>query len=109
MTDGVRYILAGFIDVTAETSSLAFSSTYNPVFDGYAFLMGFRTGDRIVALEICEASSVDVKVDGTINSIERKMMEIHEYVSDEDWVKAAQSCENLARNQPIKIIVNRWI
>ena len=92
-----------------EQNSLdVFSGLYNPVFDGYAFLYGFRTGDRIVALEVCE---MEVSADSSSTfSVQRRMLHIPDDMNDEDWVTAAQSCENEAsRGQPTRFIVNRWV
>lgn len=53
VTSGVRYILAGFIEY-GDGSHETFMESYNPVYDGYAAEAGFRTGDMIVGLEVCE-------------------------------------------------------
>lgn len=67
VTSGVRYILAGFCDYGAEEQQEAlFAELYDPLYDGYAAQAGFKTGDLIVGLEVCEeevAAEEEVAVD----------------------------------------------
>lgn len=49
----MRYILAGFIEY-GDGSHETFMDNYIPEYDGYAALAGFRTGDMIVGLEVCQ-------------------------------------------------------
>jgi len=46
---GVRYILAGFCEYSADS----FMTLYDPVFDGHAAHAGFRDHDIIHRLEVC--------------------------------------------------------
>ncbi len=58
VTNGVRYILAGFCDYGTDPFA-TFVEMYNPVYDGYAYQAGFLTGDMIVGLEICEEFAIE--------------------------------------------------
>ena len=113
----MRYVLAGFCEygpvdlsnvaISSEAAHNQFMSMYDPVYDGTAALAGFRSGDLIEALEVCEESTREsaVAVDATtattavgsssnVGSIRRKV-DITGITSDEEWVHFAQSCEQL--------------
>ena len=100
----MRYILAGFCDYKEREAASKFSQYYDPLYDGFAFEAGFRTGDRISALEVCEVQ-VDLNGDSVIT---RKLVDIHTQMTDAEWVAAAQSCETLERDVPVLMVVQRW-
>lgn len=56
---GTRYILAGFID-HVNTTHEAFMTMYDPEYDGFAAQVGFKSGDLIVGIEVCEKTEGDV-------------------------------------------------
>lgn len=121
VTTGVRYILAGFCeygdDLPLESSAAhgAFMASYDPKYDGFAALAGFRSGDQIVGLEVCELSDIESAPECRISNdadaaaiddamscvgnldgqrIVRQQMDITGFTSDHDWQKSAQSCEH---------------
>lgn len=99
------------VAISSEAAHNQFMSMYDPVYDGTAALAGFRSGDLIEALEVCEESigeSVMVDVDATAATptatatssssnagSRRRKVDITGFMSDEEWVHCAQSCEQL--------------
>ena len=147
----MRYILAGFCEygnsvatmdeeggsLTAEHARIlneaggsgyaAFMENYDPKYDGTAAQAGFRTGDLIVGLEICEeiylAEALVVEEESIIitededglrdlmginsKKVVRRMVDIAGDTTDEQWVEWAQSCERLAPNSDTVLLVRR--
>lgn len=119
-TRGVRYILAGFcdygaVDYSADISSDAahnhFMSTYDPLYDGTAASVGFRSGDLIVGIEVCddrtaescqnpgpdtggEQCNAELRGDSP-PPFRRRRVNITGLTTDEEWMQHAQSCERL--------------
>lgn len=83
---------------------------YNPLYDGTAASAGFRSGDLIVGLEVCDNAgescrsraelggsgeglcAAEVSDDAT-PTIVRRRVNITGLTTDEEWVQYAQSCE----------------
>lgn len=119
VTSGVRYILAGFceygdIDNTlnlSEENHAAFMSLYQSEYDGTAAQHGFRTGDMIVGLEVCEKVTSPECDAGTAvcsdNEVQRRTVEISGTTSDEEWIAYAQSCEQLQPGSDTVLYVRR--
>jgi hypothetical protein len=109
ITAGTRYIMAGFceygddVPIESAESHAAFMAVYDPLFDGYAGQAGFRSGDLIVGIEVCEVAPQDNSCEVSSDSVackedtgfRRRRQDITDATSDEDWVRFAQSCENL--------------
>lgn len=98
------------VEISSEAAHNQFMSIYDPVYDGTAALAGFRSGDLIEALEVCEESIGEgaVAVDATAATStttatssssnagsRRRKVDITGFMSDEEWVHFAQSCEQL--------------
>jgi len=103
------------VAISSEAAHNQFMSMYDPVYDGTAALAGFRSGDLIVALEVCEGtgivdeSAVDADsisatatpaatttISGSSSTGKRRRkVDITGVASDEEWVRFAQSCEQL--------------
>ncbi len=109
VTQGTRYILAGFCDygmvTTSEHKKIVnwdlFFSNYNPLFDGYAAGVGMRTGDLIRAVSTCSQAS-----DGTIV---QTLLRLGFETTFKDWQSAATSCEKLAPNLATTLVVLRSV
>lgn len=102
-------------------------SMYDPVHDGTAAIAGFRSGDLIVGLEVCEVDDDQeraVEVDATSSSSpavttvttssssnslssKRRKVAITDSTTDEEWVHFAQSCEQLQPGSDTVIWVHR--
>lgn len=102
-----RYILAGFLDIveldsnTGESSKWsAFQQLYNAQFDGFAYESGFRSSDLIVGIEVCE-------VDAVTGIVVKGMKEITLDTSDDEWLQAASSCEDVAPLDDRQFVVQR--
>eukprot|EP01038_Epipyxis_sp_PR26KG_P005959 gene5959-8212_t len=128
ITEGIRYILAGFIEY-GDNSFDSFMTLYNPMYDGFAAKAGFRTGDIIVGIQVCNESLVPCSENDMINNeIDCRQFdnsEIPHYskiemsrrffifddisLSDEEWVAATQSCEILDHHKDTVLIVKRWV
>ena len=105
---GIRYILAGFLELGVENNNNnnnnAFLRNYDPLFDGFAAQSGFLTGDQIVGLQVCELQDEDITTKTTVTvtgdqtaattttstKVLKRMVEVLPSWSDEDWVEAAQ-------------------
>lgn len=121
VTSGVRYILAGFCEYgdigntmnLSEENHAAFMALYQPQFDGTAAQYGFRTGDMIVGLEVCEEAdqmcdASDVDCDATAGPVvRRRKVDISGSTSDEQWIEFAQSCEQLQTGSDTVLFVRR--
>jgi hypothetical protein len=123
---GVRYILAGFCEYESHPSRLVgstdvenklaaltsfedleheiFLAEYNSTHDGAAADAGFRTGDLIVGIEVCEQvpSLQDVK-----QHVSRRMVNITSGLQKEKWISYATSCERLEPGSDTVIVVQR--
>jgi hypothetical protein len=82
-------------------------------YDGYAAQAGFRTGDIIIGIEMCEQANTteaDTAIDGTIigTAIQRRMVQITPRTSDDEWAEVATSCEKLAPGEPVAMLVRRF-
>jgi hypothetical protein len=110
ITSGTRYIMAGFCEygeelrIESDESHAAFMASYDPQYDGHAGQAGFRSGDLIVGIEVCEVGQQDDSCDASAegescqqnsSTVLRRREDITDATSDEDWVRFAQSCENL--------------
>lgn len=87
-------------------------SLYLPEYDGTAAQYGFRTGDMIVGLEVCESVSscdADTACDVTMAEVQRRMVEISGNTSDEEWISYAQSCELLQPGSDSVLHIRRRI
>lgn len=134
---GVRYILAGFCEYSADS----FMALYDPVFDGHAAQAGFRDHDIIHRLEVChqemtpscddaldrsvehglcvrrldslngEGSDADDSLPGEMGErrvvVVRTTVDIDSEMSDEQWMQYAQSCEQLAPGDDTVMVVKR--
>lgn len=123
--EGVRYILAGFCEygsidlrnvaISSEVAHSQFMSMYDPLYDGTAALAGFRSGDLIVGLEVCDEINVNdntfntdaTSTKGNIIGIRRRKADITGFTSDDEWVRFAQSCEQLEPGSDTVIWVRR--
>lgn len=94
--------------ISSEAAHQQFMSMYDPVYDGTAAQAGFRSGDLIVGLEVCEAynneGTAEVEVTagdmgasagGGRSGSRRQKVDITGGTTDEEWVHFAQSCEQL--------------
>lgn len=132
---GRRYILAGFLDLIDRSDEM-FLKYYEPVYDGYAFQAGFRSGDLIIAIETCKnadeegptgisenegrllphsgstatttfsAAAAGDDMDVSVGVI-RSMVEVTTATTDSDWISLAQSCERLEPGADTVMIVRR--
>jgi hypothetical protein len=130
---GTRYVLAGFVAYGDTPFRL---DLYQPEYDGFAAQAGFENGDLIAGVEVCE-KQVQVheedqrkKVKGAGNNndnnhqkaglgsgvereqprkLRRHMHRINTSTSDEEWIQAAQSCEELAYGEPTRLLVRRRV
>lgn len=105
-----------------------FESIYDPRYDGFAFQAGFRTGDIISGLQVCQkrdvglhdvliggdgasGRSIHVDVDGNDEPLDsivsKKVIPIPPNLSDEAWIQAAQSCEIFAPGDDTVMVVTR--
>lgn len=101
------------IDISSDAAHEHFMSMYDPCFDGTAAGAGFRSGDLIVGLEVCEragdtcggSEGRTTGPDGERCAAEvreepgagftRRRVDITGSTTDEEWVRYAQSCEQL--------------
>lgn len=119
ISQGNRYIIAGFCEYGTRNPKLTYEALYNPTYDGYAYQSGFRNGDIIVGLQVCEKhyslSSVEgvdgISSDELSNQFEvrRKMVHIPPDMLAEEWMLAAQSCEILSPGDDTVMVVKRQI
>lgn len=65
---GVRYILAGFCEYSADS----FMALYDPVFDGHAQQAGFRDHDIIHQLEVCHETETTLR-DASCDALDRSV------------------------------------
>jgi S1-C subfamily serine protease len=89
-------------------------------YDGYAAQAGFRSGDIIIGVEVCHAVSslkesskvsvADVNIDGEPSEakVVREMQSITPFTTDEEWTKAATSCELLEPQSPTVLMIRRF-
>jgi hypothetical protein len=144
ITKGVRHLLAGFVEEVHDNNSSSssrdndgstthsaatttttptktddfgegmFFQYYDPAFDGHTAAVGFRSGDSIVALEVCYSGNEDGEeeevsvplLDGTTTTTTTTAASTVR-LTDEQWVAAANSCEQLVPGQPTKMNVLR--
>jgi hypothetical protein len=120
ISSGNRYIVAGFCEYGVTNPIQTFEALYNPTYDGYAYQAGFRNGDIIFGLQVCErfkTQSNEVGSDGGFANddsteefeVRKRLIRIEPDISSEDWVQAAQSCEILAPGESTVMVVKRQI
>lgn len=103
-TAGSRYIVAGFCEYDEQ-----FMSQYDPLYDGHAASSGFRTGDLIVGIEECVYhAGRDCSSCAEGQGVSRRMAQVED-VSDDEWVRLAQSCETLCPGEPTVLRVRRMV
>lgn len=79
---------------------------YDPLYDGTAGSVGFRSGDLIVGLEVCDRAVREVcssgeelctgeVSDNATPTFVRRRVNVTGLTTDEEWVQYAQSCELL--------------
>jgi hypothetical protein len=116
VTQGLRYVLAGFVAYGDTPFRL---DLYQPEYDGFAAQAGFENGDLIAGGEVCEPEVQEQGEDRQAKGkgkgmdeprkLRRHMHPINTSTSDEEWIQAAQSCELLAYGQPTKLMVRRRV
>jgi hypothetical protein len=114
ITRGVRYIMAGFCDygevlpVDSPEAHAEFLAQYDPQYDGHAGQAGFRSGDQIIGIEVCEdevtsnagecvaapeSGSAQCKNTSRTGRVIRRRADITGFTGDSEWQDYAQSCE----------------